>query len=133
MDNPITFELKKEFITNKLTSEGFTDANFKIREMKNPAQNVIEFIKEELNDTPENYISIVLTEIKRKIDKIFDYKVKEPSDILSPDELKKKDSKKMSLIDFGIELESSEISKYSKLFSNSSCFFSLISYSILAP
>lgn len=92
-----------------------------------------EFIKEELNDTPENYISIVLTEIKRKIDKIFDYKVKEPSDILSPDELKKKDSKKMSLIDFGIELESSEISKYSKLYDSLTVKFSdtLYTYTLI--
>ena len=31
----------------------------------------IEFIKEELQDTPENYVSTVLTFLKKKLDNLF--------------------------------------------------------------
>lgn len=75
-----------------------------------------EFIKENLQDTPENYISIVLSKLKKKIDRMFDYKEKSEDQVLKPEELKKVNSDNMSFKDLGVRLESSEISKYSKLY-----------------
>jgi hypothetical protein len=81
-----------------------------------------DFIKEELlNDTPETYISTLLTKLKRQIDKMFDYE-KITGDIDNKEksiEKAKRDSKnkeKLSFKDLGLSLESSEISKYSKLY-----------------
>lgn len=75
-----------------------------------------EFIKENLQDTPENYISIVLSKLKKKIDRMFDYKEESEDQVLKPEELKKINSDNMSFKDLGVRLESSEISKYSKLY-----------------
>jgi hypothetical protein len=75
-----------------------------------------EYIKEELQDTPENYVATALNQLKRKLDKIFDNESKELPRILKPEELAKVDSSKMTFKDLGVKLESSEISKYSKLY-----------------
>lgn len=75
-----------------------------------------EYISEELQDTPENYVSTALNQLKRKLDKIFDNESKDPNKVLTPKELEKVDSNKMSFKDLGVRLESSEISKYSKLY-----------------
>ncbi len=89
-----------------------------------------EFIKEELlNDTPETYISTLLSQLKRKIDKMFDYEGsdREPEEKTnkSVDQAKAeaKDKSKMSFKDLGLRLESSEISKYSKLYDSLSVTF----------
>jgi hypothetical protein len=75
----------------------------------------LEFIKEGL-DTPENLIEMRLKELKVKIDKIFEYSVESDDEdiVRRPEDLKKITSNKMTFSDLGIELESSEISKYSK-------------------
>lgn len=85
----------------------------------------LDFITEELNDTPETYIDIALKQLKRKIDKMFDYKGgsdEEVSDkeksIKSAKEEGKGKSEGMTFKDLGVELESSEISKYSKQYDN---------------
>ena len=82
-----------------------------------------EFIKEELfNDTPETYISTLLSQLKKKIDKMFEYEGsdREPEEetVKSIKQAKEasKDKSKMSFKDLGLRLESSEISKYSKLY-----------------
>ena len=92
----------------------------------------IEFIKEEFNDTPESYIAIALGQIKKKIDNMFEFQEGESID----DEPKKKnksimkaksDSKGksgMSFKDLGVRLESSEISKYSKMYDSLTVKFS---------
>jgi hypothetical protein len=82
----------------------------------------IEFIKEELQDTPETYISTLLQKLKVKIDKMFEDQMpdadngggKEKSIKQAKADSKQKD--KMSFKDLGIRLESSEISKYSKMY-----------------
>lgn len=82
----------------------------------------IEFIKEELQDTPETYISTLLQKLKVKIDKMFEDQMpdedngggKEKSVKQAKADSKQKD--KMSFKDLGIRLESSEISKYSKMY-----------------
>jgi hypothetical protein len=73
-----------------------------------------QFINEELNDTPENYISTALTRLKREIDNIFENSIKKSS-------RKKPD---MSLSDLGVRLETSDISKYSKLYDSLTVKFS---------
>jgi hypothetical protein len=89
-----------------------------------------EFINEEImNDTPESYVEIALNQLKRKFDKMFEFQEDE-SDVNGPaDELEKdgsksiqkakseaKDKSKISLKDLGVRLDSSEVSKYSKMY-----------------
>jgi hypothetical protein len=82
----------------------------------------IEFIKEELQDTPESYIATLLQRLKVKIDKMFEDQMpdadngggKEKSIKQAKVDSRNKD--KMSFKDLGIRLESSEISKYSKMY-----------------
>jgi len=78
----------------------------------------IEFIKEEMQDTPENYVSTVLTYLKKKLDKMFeqDDVDTDSEEVKRPEDIKKKDKDKMTFKDLGVRLESSEISKYSKLY-----------------
>jgi hypothetical protein len=81
----------------------------------------IEFIKEDITETPSNMTSTALTQLKKRIDKIFafqenEFSDEEPSDEMKPKKIKKKKSKeKMTFKDLGVRLESSEVSKYSKL------------------
>lgn len=75
-----------------------------------------DFIKENLHDTPENYVSVVLNKLQKRIDKIFDYKEESDEEVLKPEELERVRSDKMSFKDLGVQLESSEISKYSRLY-----------------
>ena len=82
-----------------------------------------EFIKEELVDTPETFISTKFLQLKKKIDKYFVYN-KEETDILSPEELKKKTDKGMTFGDLGLTLDSSDISKYSKVYDSLTVKFS---------
>ena len=85
----------------------------------------IDFIKENnLQDTPENYISIVLNKLKKKLDKIFDYREDSDDVVLNPEELQRVKSDKMTFKDLGVRLESSEVSKYSKLYDSLTIKFS---------
>lgn len=76
----------------------------------------LEYIKEGI-DTPESMVEMRLKEIKSKLDKVFDYDVEVPDEdvVLRPEDLEKTKGDKLTLKELGIELESSEISKYSKL------------------
>lgn len=84
----------------------------------------LDFITEELNDTPETYIDIALKQLKRKIDKMFDYKSQSEDvsekeiSVNSAKESGKVKSDSITFKDLGVELESSEISKYSKQYDN---------------
>lgn len=104
----------------------------------------LDFINEEvLNDTPENYVEMALNQLKRNIDKMFEFQESEPvkdpiftdeeeSEVSSKKKEKsiqkaKKDSKgknKMSFRDMGVTLDSNEISKYSKLYDSLTVKFS---------
>lgn len=89
-----------------------------------------EFINEELmNDTPESYVEIALKQIKKKIDKMFDFQEGENDEETGEISIKKarinsKNKDIVSLKDLGIKLESSEISKYSKMYDNLTIKFS---------
>ena len=89
----------------------------------------------EMNDTPASYISVVLTQLKRKIDKMFDFQEEgeEPSNPDQEPEKSKsfgkaksehKDRSKINFKDLGVRLESSEISKYSKMYDSLTVKFS---------
>ena len=45
-----------------------------------------QFITEELNDTPENYVETALVQLKKKIDKIFEYQEGDIDDMDMPKE-----------------------------------------------
>ena len=77
----------------------------------------IEFINEEFNDTPESYIETALKQLQKKIGKMFedqvDIKDQEKEGNISIMKAKGKGkSKKLSFKELGVQLESSEISKY---------------------
>lgn len=88
-----------------------------------------DFLNEELNDTPEQYISVALSQIKRKIDKMFEFEEtdedpnKEKSVRAAKEEGKAKEEG-MTFKDLGVRLESSEISKYSKMYDSLTVKFS---------
>lgn len=83
-----------------------------------------QYITEELNDTPENYIETALGQLKKKIDRIFEYQEGEiDMDLPKEKSIKKakidsRKKNKMSFKDLGVILQSSEVSKYSKLYDN---------------
>lgn len=90
-----------------------------------------EFIKEELvNDTPETYVELALKQLKKKIEKIFEFQEEENDSeeaeekTIKKAKIESKDKSKMSLRDMGVRLESSEISKYSKMYDNLTIKFS---------
>jgi hypothetical protein len=82
----------------------------------------IEFIKEELHDTPETYIATLLQKLKVNIDKMFEDQMPDEDNGGGKEKSVKqaksdsKDKNRMSFKDLGIQLESSEISKYSKMY-----------------
>jgi hypothetical protein len=90
----------------------------------------IDFINEELNDTPEAYIDIALKQIKKKVDRMFDeaeadVEGEEPKrKSIKQAKLDSEDRSKMTFKDLGVRLESSEISKYSKMYDNLTVKFS---------
>lgn len=96
-----------------------------------------DFVNEEIiNDTPESYVDIALKQIKKKIDKMFEFQEEEEEQPEEQSEEGKgeksikrakaeaRDKSKMSLKDLGVRLESSEISKYSKMYDNLTVKFS---------
>lgn len=80
-----------------------------------------EFINENVHDSPEEYIKIRLSKLKRKIEKYFE--PEEPingelikmSDALKKGKEKEGEESKLSLSELGLNLESSEFSKYSSV------------------
>lgn len=88
-----------------------------------------EFINEEImNDTPESYVEVALKQIKKKIDKMFDFQEGEKEETgeisIQKAKINSKNKDRVSLKDLGIKLESSEISKYSKMYDNLTIKFS---------
>jgi hypothetical protein len=90
----------------------------------------VDFINEELNDTPESYIETALKQLQKKIGDMFEDQVdleseKEKEGNISIMKAKGKGKeKKLSFKDLGVQLESSEISKYSKLYDSLTIKFS---------
>jgi len=89
----------------------------------------VDFINEEFNDTPEAYIETALKQLQKKIGKMFEDQVdlednKEEGNSSIAKAKSKGKSKKLSFKDLGVQLESSEISKYSKLYDSLTIKFS---------
>ncbi len=88
-----------------------------------------EFIKEELTNPSKNYIETALSQLKMKIDNIFKYEGSdeetEGSDNKSISSAKKdsNNKEKISFKDLGVNIVSSEVSKYSHEYSNLSVKF----------
>jgi len=87
--------------------------------------NFVDFINENMADTPEEYIKLELIKLKRKIDGFFDQreeveddKISSMSDALKRGNEKDRSEKDISFSELGLSLQSSEISKYSSLYDN---------------
>ena len=82
----------------------------------------IEFIKEEMTDTPETYIKGKLNQLKIAIDQLFDEEATGTEEDEKPETISKgkardnnrKKKQKLSMADMGVTLDSSEISVYSQ-------------------
>jgi hypothetical protein len=79
-----------------------------------------EYLKENINDVPEQYVENVLRKLKTKFEKMFSFDYAEGGEIKKFGEVSKEEEKKekVSLKDFDLELQSCEFSKYSKVFDN---------------
>ena len=76
-----------------------------------------DFIRE-FTDTPESYIETALKVLKKKIDSMFEEEAAEPEEekgSIAKARANSKKSSKMTFKDLGVTLDSSEISKYSKV------------------
>lgn len=72
--------------------------------------NEFKLINENVHDTPEEYIKVALMKIKTKLESMFD---KSGDDIEKLSDKQARENSK-SLSDFGVELQSCELSRYSK-------------------
>jgi hypothetical protein len=76
-------------------------------------------INENINDTPEEYIKVVLLQIKKKLEKMF-----ETDDTQEVRKFSEEEPGTTSFADMGVELESIEMSRYSKTLDNVKIKFS---------
>ena len=79
-----------------------------------------DFLNEDVTETPSNMTSTALSQLKKRIDKLFQFQENEYGDEdfenkSKPKRVQKKSKEKMTFQDLGVRLESSEVSKYSKL------------------
>lgn len=85
----------------------------------------IQYLKENMNDTPETYISSLLQKLKKKIESFFSPAGEsEIEDISQIDNKERKSKGGMSFKDLNVNLDSCEISKYSKIYDNLKVIFS---------
>lgn len=85
----------------------------------------IKYLKENLNDTPETYISSLLNKLKKKIESFFTpVEEAEVEPISQIDNRERKTKGGMSFKDMNVNLDSCEISKYSKIYDNLKVIFS---------
>ena len=99
-----------------------------------------QFINENIQETPEEYIKVSLTKLKKRIEKFFDESEESDDNVsnvsvdVAKEKGKEKDSKKgnLSFKELGVKLEISEFSKYSAIydsvtikFSDENCLYSL--------
>ena len=85
----------------------------------------LEFINENLEDTPEQYAFNALSKLKRKLEKMFAHsEADEKGEIKRIGEKDKENNNNMSFVDLGIQLQSIELSKYSKIYDNIKMKFS---------
>jgi hypothetical protein len=119
--NHISISLEPPTLDRVYIKKYFEDLDFYIYSMKIIKFN--SFINENLHDTPEEYIKIALKKIKSKIESFFE-QIEEPeseekfikmSDALKKGKEKEKEKSKISFAELGLQLISSEFSKYSSM------------------
>jgi hypothetical protein len=86
-----------------------------------------EYLKENIQDTPESYVESALRKLQNRITKMFSYDEVEGGEVKKYGEvsdLSRKEKGEMSFRDLNLKLESLELSKYSKVFDNLKLKFS---------
>ena len=86
----------------------------------------VKYLKENSNDTPETYISSLLHKLKRKIESFF-ASAEEAEEVEPMAQVQNRERKSeggMSFKDMNVNLDSCEISKYSKVYDNLKVIFS---------
>lgn len=86
-----------------------------------------EFITETIHDTPETYIHLALKKLKKRIEKMFTSTEVEDGEVKrfgEKEDLDRKEKGEMSFQDLGLQIQSLELSKYSKLYDNVKLKFS---------
>jgi hypothetical protein len=81
-------------------------------------------INENIKDVPEKYVENVLRKLKTKFESMFAYDVVDQGKIKKFGEKSKESSETISFKDLNLELQSIELSKYSKLYDNLKIKFS---------
>jgi hypothetical protein len=81
-------------------------------------------LNENILDTPEKYIENALHKLKIKFEKMFAYDEVDQGKIKKFGDKNKESGEKVSLKDFNLELQSLELSKYSKIYDNVKLKFS---------
>ncbi len=95
--------------------------------MFNKVYKYTEYLKENILDTPETYIHTLLVKLKNRIEKMFAYAEVEDGEIKRYGEvqdLDRKEKGELSFKDLGLQLQSLELSKYSKVYDNVKMKFS---------
>ena len=87
----------------------------------------LEFLKENIQDTPESYVESALKKLENRLRGMFESDKAENGEVKRYGEHKDKDRKEkgdMSFKDLNLELQSLELSKYSKVYDNVKLIFS---------
>lgn len=80
-----------------------------------------EYLKENIQDTPETYVESALRKLENRLKNMFETDKVEGGEVKKYGEVKDKERKEkgeMSFKDLGLELQSLELSKYSKVYDN---------------
>ena len=81
-------------------------------------------INENIRDTPERYIENVLRKLKTKFEKMFSYDMVDQGEVKKFGDKSRENSENISFKDLNLELQSLELSKYSKIYDNLKLKFS---------
>ena len=95
--------------------------------MSNKVYKFLDFLKENNHDTPETYIQLALKKLKKRLEKMFSYAEIEDGEVVQYGEkqdLDRKEKGELSFKDLGLQLQSIESSKYSKVYDNVKMKFS---------
>ena len=95
--------------------------------MSNRVYKFLDFLKENNHDTPETYVQLRLKKLKKRLKKMFSYAEIEDGEVVQYGEkqdLDRKEKGELSFKDLGLQLQSIESSKYSKVYDNVKLKFS---------
>lgn len=88
---------------------------------KDKIYTYVEYLKENIQDTPESYVEGALRKLENRLRNMFSTDKVEQGEVKRFGEINDKDRKEkgeMSFKDLGLELQSLEFSKYSKVYDN---------------